>query len=142
MLFRISKRAIGRALIWIGVLAWVPYILLTIGNVSPPILPFLSIHLLGILGGSWIKRSSPTGSEASAGWKKLGTLLTLVGIGVWIPYVALTEFTTLSPSLVPFLGIHLVAVVPGLAIRLGIEANGYRRRRSGSQDRQEIEAGS
>lgn len=61
-----DRRRIGKILIWIGVLAWVPYMILKYGfgkDVSP--FPFLAVHLSGIIPGSILRR-----------WKRRSTLET------------------------------------------------------------------
>lgn len=54
---QISKRGkVAKGLIWMGVLAWVPYFFVKVilgGEVQ--ILPFLVIHLTGVLGGGFLK---------------------------------------------------------------------------------------
>lgn len=136
---RISRYAIGRAFTWLGILAWVPFILLTIGRYSPPILPFLVIHLIGILGGAWIKRTDPErGNGASLAGKslsrRLGSVLILLGVAVWVPYFIFKNFAATEVSLAPFLILHLSAVVPGLLLRLGLfdwlRIEGFKRRQT------------
>jgi hypothetical protein len=49
------KVGLGRALIALGVLAWVPYFgLKWFTEVDPPMAPFLVLHLIGVIGGGWI----------------------------------------------------------------------------------------
>ncbi len=121
----ISKYALGKTLTWLGILAWVPFILLTIGRYSPPILPFLVVHLIGILGGAWIKRTDsqtapPNSFAGKSPSRKLGTLMILLGVGVWVVYFTIKNFTPVDVILTPFLILHLSAVVPGLLLRLGL----------------------
>ena len=48
-----TKYTLGRILIWIGVLAWAPYFFLNYtSGTHVPIAPFLTVHLIGVLGGS------------------------------------------------------------------------------------------
>lgn len=136
---RISRYALSKILTWLGVLAWLPYIVLTIGRYSPPILPFLVVHLIGILGGAWIKRTDPEAMKRSslAGKsrsRKFGSILILIGVAFWVPYFALRNFTDLDVSITPFLALHLTAVVPGLLLRLGlfdwVRNNGFKSRQA------------
>ena len=47
---------LGRVLIWIGILAWVPYFYLkVIAQGHPPLLPFLIVHLIGVLSGGALR---------------------------------------------------------------------------------------
>lgn len=53
-----NRRKLAKGLIWMGVLAWAPYILLKyiIGG-EVVMLPFLVVHLTGVLGGGYLKTS-------------------------------------------------------------------------------------
>lgn len=58
----------GRILIYLGVLAWVPYFALQrVGGAEISMAPFLTAHLIGVLGGGALLASSyfpgPDGSE-------------------------------------------------------------------------------
>lgn len=135
----ITKHTFGKALTLLGVLAWVPLLLLTFGGYSPSILPFLAVHLIGILGGVWFKRTeqgggasiSLTGKSLS---RKLGSYLVLIGAAVWIPFIAINNLTVAEVSLAPFVTLHLSAVVPGILLRLGlfdrVRNTGFRRRKA------------
>jgi hypothetical protein len=49
------KARIGPALVALGVLAWVPYFgLHLLTELEPPMLPFLIVHLIGVIGGGWM----------------------------------------------------------------------------------------
>jgi hypothetical protein len=51
----LTKPRLGRALIILGVLAWVPYFALQFfTQLDPPMLPFLVVHLIGVIGGGWL----------------------------------------------------------------------------------------
>ena len=121
----INRRVLGKTLTWLGILDWIPFILLTIGRNSPPILPFLAVHLMGILAGAWLKSTDskePKG-KALAGRSpasRLGSVLIMIGIAVWLPYFAWMNSASVTVSLTPFLAIHLSAVIPGLLLRLGV----------------------
>jgi hypothetical protein len=134
---RISRYALGRTLTWLGILAWVPYIVLTIGGFAPSILPFLAVHLTGILGGMWIKRLDKGAGDANVGAgrplrRRIGSILVLIGIAVWAPYFVFKNFTALQVTLAPFLTLHLGAVLTGLLLRLGlldwVRVDNFRRR--------------
>lgn len=53
---QISKERLGRMLIWLGVLAWAPYILLMITGETRSVIPFLVLHLTGVIGGIKLRR--------------------------------------------------------------------------------------
>jgi hypothetical protein len=134
-----SRYALGKTLTWLGILVWVPFILLTIGKYSPPILPFLVVHLIGILGGAWIKRTnSPVENANSLAGKsparRIGSILILLGVAVRVIYFTIKNFTAMEVSLAPFLILQLSAVVPGLMLRLGlfdwVRIGGFKRRQA------------
>lgn len=50
-----SKR-IGRAMIFFGVAMWVPYFALELSGMEVPVLPFLALHLAGVIPGAVILR--------------------------------------------------------------------------------------
>lgn len=54
----LTKTRLGRLLITMGVLAWVPYFgLQFFTDLEPPMLPFLVVHLIGVIGGGWLSGS-------------------------------------------------------------------------------------
>lgn len=46
----------GIALIWIGVLIWLPFILLRANGLKPLLFWFLPFHLIGVIGGSRLRK--------------------------------------------------------------------------------------
>jgi hypothetical protein len=67
------RRTLGRILIWLGVLAWVPYAWLKyLRQADPALLPFLALHLAGVIPGvvltrwRWQGRSRPAAGSGSA----------------------------------------------------------------------------
>lgn len=53
-----KRRLVSRIMIYLGVLAWVPYLYLTRGlGQAVEISPFLIAHLTGVLGGSAVRAS-------------------------------------------------------------------------------------
>jgi len=63
---RSARKRLGDTLIVLGVLAWVPYFVLTERGVDVPSTPFLVWHLLGVVPGAflrytpWGRRSEPS----------------------------------------------------------------------------------
>ncbi|MBI2938260.1 MAG: hypothetical protein HYY22_08640 [Thaumarchaeota archaeon] len=47
---------------------------------------------------------------------KIGILLVVIGVSAWVPYIAL-RLTGASPSIFPYLPIHLLSIIPGALIR-------------------------
>ena len=55
-LSNINKKIISKVLIWMGVLAWLPYFILKFFSEKPVLMaPFLAVHLIGVLGGGSMK---------------------------------------------------------------------------------------
>jgi hypothetical protein len=97
------------------------------------------VHLIGILGGAWIKRTNsqaaiPNSFLGESPSRKLGSILILLGVAVWVFYFTLKNFTAVEVSLAPFLVLRLSAVVPGLMLRLGlfdwVRIGGFKRRQA------------
>lgn len=54
-----TRALLGRVLIWMGVLAWVPYFgAQWLMDLEPPMWPFLTVHLVGVLGGGYLRGST------------------------------------------------------------------------------------
>lgn len=46
-----TQKRIGKILLWIGILAWLPYMYLKFAaGQEVPITPYLTVHLTGVLG--------------------------------------------------------------------------------------------
>ena len=111
-------KTISTVMIWVGVLAWVPFIYLKFSHQDPPLLPYLFFHLTGVIGGarsrSWI-RTQETGQRPAADRVGVvGRILVLVGVSAWIPYFAM-KYGMDMPDLeiTPFLTVHLPGVLGG-----------------------------
>ena len=55
----LTRYRLGNMLIWLGVLTWVPFIVLRIAGEKPSLLWYLPFHLLGVIGGSRLRAHSP-----------------------------------------------------------------------------------
>jgi hypothetical protein len=71
---RPARKRLGDALILFGVLAWVPYFILTEQGVEVPSAPFLVWHLVGVVPGAILRytrwggrRTAPNRTGAGAG---------------------------------------------------------------------------
>jgi len=52
-----KQRIVGKALIWIGVLAWMPYVAMKyLGGMEVSVVPFLTAHLLCVIPGALLSR--------------------------------------------------------------------------------------
>jgi len=136
---RISRRALGKTFTGLGILVWVPYGVLTIGGSTPSILPFLAVHLAGILGGLWIKRMDhgvvkENPMVPSLSRRRIGSILMIIALAVWVPYFILKDLTVQQVNSAPFIVVHVSAALSGLLLRLGlldwVRIDSFRRRRA------------
>ena len=51
----LARYRLGVALLWLGVLTWLPFIVLRASGSKPSIFWFLPFHLLGVIGGSQMR---------------------------------------------------------------------------------------
>jgi len=115
-----QRAKLGTALIWMGVLAWVPFIVMRTVGYTPSLLWFLPIHLLGVVGGSRMR--SAARKEIGVIKRKKTTLRTIghslifFGILVWVPYFYLKLFTQTPVVVTQFLPVHLLFVLSGITL--------------------------
>ena len=129
------RRELGTALIWIGVLAWIPYFFLLENDRAPSLLLFLALHLAGVLGGSWLRSSAHRDAEhqvATRGrWRQpVSRVLIYLGVMAWGPYFYLERILHQEVAIDPFLAAHLTGVLGGAALRVSIELDRIKTRGS------------
>jgi polyferredoxin len=127
----IVRYRLASALIWIGVLTWVPFILLRFAGEKPNIFWFLPFHLLGVVGGSRLKaaarRDLGENAPKKTRMRTLGHMLVFSGIMVWVIYFYLKLVAHMPVEVNQFLPYHLTAMLSGVAILL---VNFWRQRRN------------
>ena len=115
----------GKILIWVGVLTWVPYVYLIISGKEASLFPFLALHLIGVVGGLWIKKQKrsmninplpSTGKRA----RPIGNILILLGILAWAPYLILHKYYGYDVDITPYKVVHLTGILAGIFIRTGL----------------------
>lgn len=112
---------LGTILIWMGVMTWLPFIVLRIAGEKPSLFLFLPVHLIGVISGSRM-RSLARKEMATPPYrakKKLqiyGHGLIYTGILVWAPYFYLKLFTQKSIDVMDFLPYHLTGVFGGILL--------------------------
>jgi hypothetical protein len=123
-----KRRTIGTIIIWLGVAAWLPFILLTINKQPVSIFPFLALHLSGVLGGWWLRQSADRidglvqpNSTQGRRRKIASRILIYLGVLAWAPYLYLSKIVGVETSIGPFLAMHLTGVLSGVALRLSVE---------------------
>ena len=118
----------GLALIWIGVLTWLPFILLRANGHKPSLFWFLPFHLVGVIGGSRLRKTARAemGAEAPKGnaFRTVGHSLIFLGIMVWSVYFYLKLFAGQPVEVGDFLPYHLTGIFGGIGfLTLGYFAN-------------------
>lgn len=111
---------LANLLIWIGVLTWLPFILLRFAGEKPNIFWFLPFHLIGVVGGSRLKSSARRDLGSSTPQKThlrtLGHILVFTGIMVWVIYFFLKLVAHMPIEVSQFLPFHLTAMLSGVAV--------------------------
>lgn len=131
-----TERRAAWALIAIGVLAWVPYFYqLGLGE-NPSFMPYLAVHLAGVLSGAWLrKRSTPQIDEARGrGRKRAARALVILGVLAWAPYIYLNQVAGRPQPLAPYLTAHLIGVLGGSALRISLIVERYLRANGSKTD--------
>jgi hypothetical protein len=117
------KYRLATMLIWLGVLTWLPFILLRIAGEKPPLYWFLPFHLAGVVGGSRLRTAARRDLKIPVAKKNilqmLGHGLIFTGILVWVPYFYLKTVVHSAVDVMNFLPYHLTGVLSGIAL-LGI----------------------
>jgi hypothetical protein len=117
----LARYRLGTALIWLGVLTWVPFIILKIAGEKPSFLWYLPFHLIGVIGGSRLRATARKEMDLPPGKTSLlqltGHGLIYAGILVWAPYFYL-KATTATVEVMNFLPYHLTGVLGGITLLL------------------------
>ena len=124
---------LGAILIWLGVLAWAPFILLRAMGEQPTFLLFLPFHLIGVIGGSRMRsmarRELGLGSPKRKFLHTAGHILILLGISVWVPYLYSKLVMGQPVDVMSYLPFHLLGVLGGVFLHiLGYLIERYRRK--------------
>jgi uncharacterized membrane protein len=123
-----TRRTIGTIIIWLGLLVWLPFIVLVSSQQAVSIFPFLALHLSGVLGGWWLRQSADrfdgieqTTSTKGRRRKIASRVLIYLGVLAWVPYLYLDKIVGQETAIGPFLATHLTGVLSGVALRLSVE---------------------
>ncbi len=116
----IARFRLGNALVWTGVLAWAPFIILRAMGYRPSLLWFLPFHLVGVIGGSRLRtaarREMGVDLPKTNRLRKAGHGLVFLGIAVWVPYFYLKYFTQSPVEVTQFLPFHLAGIFGGITL--------------------------
>ena len=113
----------GLVLIWIGVLTWLPFILLRTSGSKPSLFWFLPFHLVGVIGGSRLRKIAReemgTDVPKNNAFRTIGHSLIFLGILVWGVYFYMKLVADLPVDVGSFLPFHLTGIFSGIAF-LGV----------------------
>ncbi len=115
----LTRYRLGNVLIWLGVLVWVPFIVLRIVGEQPPLFWYLPLHLLGVMSGSrlraFARKELRMPPPKKSRLRMFGHGLIFVGILVWVPYFYL-KVAQQSVEVMDYLPFHLVGVLGGITL--------------------------
>jgi hypothetical protein len=115
----LARYRLGIALLWLGVLTWMPFIVLRASGSKPSFFWFLPFHLLGVIGGSRLRAKARREMGGAALTKNVfrtvGHSLIFLGILVWGVYFYLKLVTGLPVDVGDFLPYHLTGIFGGIA---------------------------
>jgi len=115
-----GRYRMGTILIWLGVVTWLPFIILRIAGQKPSLFLFLPVHLIGVIGGSRLRslarKEMATPARAKKKLQLFGHGLIYTGILVWAPYFYIKYFTQTSVDVMDFLPYHLTGVLGGILL--------------------------
>lgn len=129
------RRTWGTLLIWLGVFAWAPFLILLVNGQQVSIFPFLAAHLAGVLGGAWLRASADRMEGLNQAQDRQGQrrkiasrVLIYLGVLAWAPYFYLERVIGQDVDIFPFLAAHLTGVLGGAALRASVELDRLTRR--------------
>jgi len=108
----------GLLLIWVGVLTWLPFIVMRASGYKPSLFWFLPFHLIGVIGGSRLRKVAREEMGADAPKKNtfrtIGHSLIFLGILVWGVYFYLKLVAGQPVEVGDFLPYHLTGIFGGI----------------------------
>lgn len=130
------QRTWGTILTWVGVLAWAPFLALVALQRPVSIFPFLAAHLVGVLGGVWLRSNADRmqgldNSRDTFGARRrlISKIMIYLGVLAWAPYFYLERVLGQDVVITPFLAAHLTGVLGGAAVRASVEVERLARNR-------------
>jgi hypothetical protein len=116
----LARYRVGTAMLWLGILTWVPFIILRLVGEKPSLLWYLPFHLLGVIGGSRLRAIARKDMDLPLGKTSLLRViahgLIYAGILVWAPYFYLKATTQAPVEVMNFLPYHLTGVLTGIGL--------------------------
>lgn len=117
----LMRYRLGNILIGLGVLTWLPFIVLRVAGEKPSLFWYLPFHLIGVIGGSRMR--SIARKEMNISPSKRNVLQTIghgmifLGILVWAPYFYLKVIQQ-PVEVMHYLPFHLAGILGGIALLL------------------------
>lgn len=116
-----SLSRLGTILIWLGVLTWLPFIVLHVAGQKPSLFLFLPIHLFGVIGGARLRAMARPATPPKKNWRRpVAHFLILAGILVWAPYFYLKLAMHQAVDVMQYLPFHLLGIFGGIVLH-GVE---------------------
>lgn len=116
----LPRYRLGNVLVTLGVLTWLPFIVLRIAGETPSLFWFLPFHLAGVIGGSRLRSLARREMGALTPKRNilrmLGHTLIYAGILVWLPYFYLKLSASSAVNVMDFLPYHLSGVLGGILV--------------------------
>lgn len=114
----LARYRLGTALVWLGALTWLPFILLRVAGEKPSFLLFLPFHLLGVIGGSRLRSLARQEMGELVPQRNrlrmVGHGLIYLGVLVWVPYFYVKLIVEQPLDVMDYLPFHLAGVLSGL----------------------------
>ncbi len=129
----LTRYRLGNALIWLGVLTWLPFIVLRFAGERPSLFWYLPFHLAGVIGGSrlraYARREMGMPLPQKGRLQTLGHGLVFAGILVWAPYFYMKFVAQQPVEAMDYLPYHLAGVLGGI-IFVAISYLNFRKRKT------------
>jgi hypothetical protein len=132
-----SKSQIANVLIGLGVLAWAPFLWQLARGGQPGILPYLAVHLAGVLSGAWLRARRGGGGQGQPfGHRRIlaSKIMIYLGVLAWAPYFYLSRVAAADVDMSGFLAAHLTGVLGGAALRGSVEVARFAAGRQDASD--------
>jgi hypothetical protein len=115
----LTRYRFGNLLILLGILTWLPFIVLRIAGEKPSLFWYLPFHLLGVIGGSrlraFARKELSVAPSRQNPLQIIGHGMIFLGILVWTPYFYL-KVVQQSVEVMDYLPYHLTGVAGGITL--------------------------
>jgi len=116
----LARYRLGTIFLWLGIMTWIPFIILRLVGEKPSFFWFLPFHLIGVIGGSRLRAAARKEMDLPPGKTSLLRViahgLIYAGIAVWVPYFYLKATTQAPVEVMNFLPYHLSGVLGGITL--------------------------